>query len=174
MDNYHPMYDTVGYHSSQGNVSIVTDSDRNEDKYAKLLKETQIQEDQSSAYQEPNRSYISGNRDSHKKSKCLIVGLVSIIIVLLSLAIVGIALTLVRWNNCNSNPSKETDTPDFQLQIDKCKMDTFTCEAGFNWTTYRSECQADKTFNLSVSVFFYIMINILFKSCICGIVHRPD
>ena len=151
MDNYYPMYDTVGSHYLQGTTSAETDSNKGEEKYyTKLLTGTKIDEDESRVYQEPHGSHNSVNRSSKKKMKCLTLGLVSIIIALLSLAIVGIVLTSLRWNKCNSMLSKAILTTSIQQEPDNCKTEQFRCPMTSDSNSTTIFCQTN--INLTVSI----------------------
>ena len=115
MANYLPEYDTVGYYSSgEKPIYITYDERKAEQKYAKLLPETQIQEDENSQYQLPDHERVSGNksvRKSQRRSKACAVILSIVAILLLLLTIAGVVLASTGWRQCNKNCIKNNSYP---------------------------------------------------------------
>lgn len=128
MNNYLPMYDTVGYRASAEQATVAQDIANKEDKYAKLL---QIQEDECSVYQEPEHNHSRFAKKAVQKLKTCVVILSLVVIFLLIVITVGIALTTTVWR-CNSSRDRLHFT-----QTEKCKADTINCSAYSN----QSSCQ---------------------------------
>ena len=103
-NNYHPIYDdAVGYEVPVGKSKRKTAGTRN---YARLIPETQIQEDESSVYTEPEHSYYSYETSTEmsqqrvqraQNSKILITVIVILVIVLVVVTIAGVALSSTGW-----------------------------------------------------------------------------
>ena len=105
-NSYQPIYDNAaGYEVPVGKSKRKTAGTRN---YARLLPETQIQEDESSVYTEPEHSYYNYETSTEmsrqrvqraQKSKTLIIVIIILVIVLVVVTIVGIALSSTGWVN---------------------------------------------------------------------------
>jgi hypothetical protein len=101
------IYDAVDYEVPVGKVKRPTARTRN---YAKLLPETQIQEDENSVYTEPEHSYynydtsmeISRQRVRRvQTSKILITIIVILVILLVFVTTAGVAVSSTGWHNYN-------------------------------------------------------------------------
>ena len=98
------IYDAVDYEVPVGKVKRPTARTRN---YAKLVPETQIQEDEDSVYTEPEHSYynyeasmeISRQRARRAQtSKILVIVIVILIILLVVVTITGVAVSSTGWH----------------------------------------------------------------------------
>ena len=105
--NYLPMYDTVDYEVPVKRAKRTTPGTRN---YAKLLPETQIQDDEGSEYQEPQNFYynydtsaeVSRQRMQRAKNlKLLIIVIIVLAITLVAVTVAGIALSSIGWEKYN-------------------------------------------------------------------------
>ena len=101
-NNY--IYDAVEYEVPVGKVKRTTAGTRN---YAKLLPETQIQEDEDSVYTEPEHGYynyetsieLSRQRVQRaKNSKRLIIVIIVLVILLVIVTITGVAASSTGWH----------------------------------------------------------------------------
>lgn len=101
------IYDAVDYEVPVRKVKRTTAGTRN---YAKLVPETQIQEDESSVYTEPEHSYynydtsveISRQRVQRAQySKRLIIVIVLLVVLLVIVTAAGVAVSSIGWHNYN-------------------------------------------------------------------------
>ena len=105
-NNSYPIYDdAVGYEVPVRKSKRKTAGIRN---YARLLPETQIQEDESSVYTEPEHSYYNYETPTEmsqrrvqraQNSKILITVIIILVIVLVVVTIAGVALSSTGWAN---------------------------------------------------------------------------
>ena len=139
MKNYLPMYDTVGYHASAEEATVAQDTAKKDDKYAKLL---QIQEDESSVYQEPERNHSRSARKLVQKLKTSLVIMSLVVIFLLVVILAGIVLKTTVWKKCNSSRDEL-----HQMKPENCEVHTINCSIHSN----QSSCQTNPPIHLSVS-----------------------
>lgn len=124
MDNYHPMYETVSYHASTRQPQFSPDTTKKDERYATLLPETKLKENESTQYQQPvhNHSSISRpNRKQRMKLKIFITTCITSLAVMLILLLVTVVLLSMVW----ITPTK-SDSP-HQTQKENCEVSTVHC-----------------------------------------------
>lgn len=129
MDNYHPMYETISYNVSTKQPEF------GQEKYATLLPETQLKEDESTAYQQPIRSNSHGDRGNRKsrtklKILCITVWITVVAVILLVLLVTSVLL--------RKSPTKLVEL--HQIQTENCTENTVNCML----RNYKSTCNTDE------------------------------